>query len=113
MSDFDDAWSRVSGRQIEPAAEPKVRERHDLVQPSEEEKRNGWTAETLTKYIRERERASYERIDLLSARRRRQQPQRASGNKWNFPAGTGWQVRGRNFGPWASRKRRERIKRIK
>lgn len=28
----------------------------DLIQPTEDEKKNGWTAETLTAYIRERNR---------------------------------------------------------
>ncbi len=92
MSDFDDAWSRVVGRSIEPAPEPKARERHDLIQPSPEEAANGWTPETLTKYVREREQAAAPRIDPHHPSRR-QRPTRQRGPRWNFPARRSWQIK--------------------
>ena len=87
--DFDKAWSRISGREIEPAPEPKVRERHDLIQPSAEEAANGWTPASLTAYVREREQATAERIDPHHESRRRG-PVQAVGPRWNFPATRSW-----------------------
>jgi hypothetical protein len=41
-----------------------------LIEPTDEEKRNGWTAESLTKYLKDQERAQSERIDPHSEVRR-------------------------------------------
>lgn len=35
----------------------------DLIEPTEDEKRNGWTAESLTAYVRERKEASRKQLD--------------------------------------------------
>lgn len=52
-----------------------------LVEPSEDEKRNGWTAETLTAYLAERKAATSMALEPNSAIRR-SPPQRANG-KYN------------------------------
>ena len=50
-----------------------------LVQPSDEERRNGWTAETLTKYLHEQTAAQALKIDPLSSlNRRARRPTRAN-----------------------------------
>lgn len=41
-----------------------------LVEPTEDEKRNGWTAESLTAYVRESQAAASLRIDPQSAMRK-------------------------------------------
>ena len=89
--DFDKAWSRISGREIDPAPEPKVRERHDLIQPTPEEIANGWDAESLTKYVREREQATADRINPHDESRRKG-PVQAAGYRWSFPAKSAWTV---------------------
>jgi hypothetical protein len=35
----------------------------DLIEPTEDEKRNGWTAESLTAYVRAQEKASLDRAN--------------------------------------------------
>lgn len=40
---------------------------HPPVEPTEEEKRNGWTTETLTAYVAEQEAAGLLRADPMSA----------------------------------------------
>lgn len=42
----------------------------DLVEPTDEEKRNGWTAESLTTYLAEREAGQSLSIDVDSLHRR-------------------------------------------
>ncbi len=91
MTEFDAAWSRITGRPVEPAPEPKVRTPHNLIEPTPEEAANGWTAETLTKYVREREQAANERLDFNHPSRRRQPP-RANGHRWRFPAKRSWTI---------------------
>ncbi|MDJ0896926.1 MAG: hypothetical protein QNJ92_17410 [Alphaproteobacteria bacterium] len=41
-----------------------------LIEPTEDEKRNGWTAETLTEYLREQKAAQALRMDPHSLSRR-------------------------------------------
>ena len=36
---------------------------HKQVEPTEDEKRNGWTAETLSKYLHDREQANSRSLD--------------------------------------------------
>ncbi len=49
------------------------------VEPSADEARNGWTAETLTTYLAEQTAAQAERIDPASvARKRARRPTRAN-----------------------------------
>lgn len=47
-----------------------TRERQALIEPTPEEARNGWTAETLTDYVAEREAAQAIAVDPTSAARR-------------------------------------------
>ncbi len=50
-----------------------------LIEPSSEEARNGWTAETLTPYLAEQTAAQAERIDPVSPQRKRaRRPTRAT-----------------------------------
>ncbi len=50
-----------------------------LIEPSPDEARNGWTAETLTTYLADQTAAQAERIDPVSvARKRARRPTRAS-----------------------------------
>lgn len=49
----------------------------DLVQPTADEARNGWTAETLTAYLQEQQASASLRADMGSAMRRQgRRPQR-------------------------------------
>ncbi len=45
-------------------------DRHELVEPTDEERRNGWTAETLTQYIADRAAAAELKTDPHSLHRR-------------------------------------------
>jgi hypothetical protein len=69
----------------------------ETITPTEEERRNGWTEESLSQYVAERRAAQAMLLDPHA--RPKPRPTRANGYRWNFP------VRGRKFGPWASRKR--------
>ncbi len=51
----------------------------DLIEPTEEEKRGGWTAETLTKYLAERDLA---RSAVISHEGDAAKPARAN-SRWN------------------------------
>lgn len=48
-----------------------------LIEPTEDEKRNGWTAETLTAYVRDQAASAEMRVDPHSAMRRKT-PKRAN-----------------------------------
>ncbi len=53
----------------------------ELIEPSDDERRNGWTPQTLTTYLRSQVDAQAQRIDLQSpARRRARRPTRANNN---------------------------------
>jgi hypothetical protein len=55
----------------------------DLIEPTADERRNGWTAETLTAYVHQREKASLSKADAFE--RPREKPQiavRKSPFKW-------------------------------
>ncbi len=67
-------WAR---REVAPAVE--------LIEPNEDERKNGWTAESLTAYLHE---ASAQQNTLIGVKRR-QPIRRANGYRWKFP------VRGR------------------
>jgi len=43
--------------------------KNEIIQPNEEEKRNGWTAETLTKYLQERHAAQSVMVNIKSLNR--------------------------------------------
>ncbi len=60
-----------------------------LIEPNEHERRNGWTAETLTAYVNERRKASQDRVDWNHPSRRKR-PDRANGHRWAFRAGRSW-----------------------
>ena len=69
-------WSRS---RPEPPAAP------EQIEPNDEEKRNGWTAETLTAYVNE----SRHRQNISIAAGvggRKSKPTRANGHKWQFRA---------------------------
>ena len=54
-----------------------------LIEPNEEEKRNGWTAETLTAYVQEQTAARELKVDPMSAMNRAgRRPTRAN-SKYN------------------------------
>lgn len=44
--------------------------RQELIEPTEDEKRNGWTAETLTQYLAERSAGQSLSVDINSLHRR-------------------------------------------
>lgn len=48
----------------------RASEATSLIEPTEEEKRNGWTAETLTEYVREQKASQELRADPASPMRR-------------------------------------------
>ena len=78
----DDALER---RQFQSALEA-AEKFHALVQPTAEEARNGWTAETLTAYLAEQKAAQSLRMDPSSTLRRKAPPVRANSSyrplKW-------------------------------
>ena len=52
-------------------------------EPTESEKRHGWTAETLTAYLAEREAAQGQAVDINSIQRQRQRRPRIQNHKYN------------------------------
>lgn len=58
----------------------------DLMEPTPEEKKNGWTAKTLTEYHRDIERHDRDKIFSMMDERRKQRPRyqnhRYSPHKW-------------------------------
>lgn len=54
-----------------------------LVEPTDDEKRNGWTAETLTAYLAEQKAASALRIDPHSAMNRAARKPVRANSKYN------------------------------
>ena len=66
-------WSRPKPPPIEP------------IEPTAEEVRNGWTAETLTDYVAE-SRARQNASIAAGIGGRKPKPTRANGHKWGFPA---------------------------
>jgi len=63
----------------------------ETIEPSEEERRNGWTEETLSAYVAERRAAEAMLIDPQA--RRKQRPTRTEGYRWNFPARRSWEIK--------------------
>ena len=53
------------------------------IEPTEAEKRYGWTAETLTAYHAEREAAQGQAVDINSIQRQRQRRPRIQNHKYN------------------------------
>jgi hypothetical protein len=70
----DDALERRQFQSALEAAEKFT----ELVQPTAEEARNGWTAETLTAYLAEQKAAQSLRLDPSSTLRRKAPPARAN-----------------------------------
>jgi len=60
------------------AALKAAEEGQALIQPTADEAKNGWTAETLTAYVAEQKAAQSLRIDPSSALRRKAPPVRAN-----------------------------------
>ncbi len=54
----------------------------ELIEPNETEKKNGWTAESLTKYVHDARARQSAAIGV----KRRQPIQCANGYRWKFPA---------------------------
>lgn len=52
----------------------------DMVEPSEEEKRNGWTAESLTAYLRERGNAQFGMVTFDPEYRSPRRPRQTNGD---------------------------------
>ena len=66
-------WSRP-----EPSAPPEP------IEPTAEEKRNGWTSETLTAYVAESR--ARQNVSISAGMMRKSKPTRANGHKWQFRA---------------------------
>jgi len=61
--------------------------KNEIIEPTEEEKKNGWTAETLTKYLQERHAAQNLSVDVNSltrqvARRKDEQNHKYNPRRW-------------------------------
>ncbi len=54
----------------------------ELIEPNEAEKKNGWTAESLTKYVHDARARQSAAIGV----QRKPPLQRANGYRWQFPA---------------------------
>lgn len=54
-----------------------------LIEPSDEEKRNGWTAETLTAYLNQQHAAQGVRVDIHSDERRQGRRPVMANNRYN------------------------------
>ncbi len=66
------------------ATPPKRLGRVETITPTEGERRNGWTEETLSAYVAERRAAEAMLIDPRA--RRPQRPTRQNSHRWSFPA---------------------------
>ncbi len=66
------------------ATPPKRSGPIETITPTEEERRNGWTEETLSAYVAERRAA--EAMLLDPAARRHKRPTRQNSHRWSFPA---------------------------
>jgi len=53
------------------------------VEPTDEEKKNGWTSETLTKYLAERMAAQSLSVDIDSLQRQRSQRRETQNHRYN------------------------------
>ena len=68
-------------------AQQEALKTHTLIEPTDEEKRNGWTSETLTTYLAERQAGQELAIDVNSlhrriARRPNQQNHKYNPHRW-------------------------------
>jgi hypothetical protein len=66
------------------ATPPKRSGPIETITPTEEERRNGWDEESLSKYVAERRAAQAMLLD--PAARRPQRPTRQNSHRWSFPA---------------------------
>ena len=64
-------------------AQRRAFDRQQMVEPTEDEKRNGWTAETLTAYIAEREAGAAVNIDPNSLHRKLAARPRTQNHRFN------------------------------
>lgn len=55
----------------------------DLIEPTKDEKKNGWTAETLTQYVAERNAGAELKTDPHSLERRMERRPRAQNTQYN------------------------------
>ncbi|MCZ6861664.1 MAG: hypothetical protein O7I42_15545 [Alphaproteobacteria bacterium] len=62
----------------------------ERIEPTDEERRNGWTVDALSEYVAERRAAEEARIDPQA--RRKPRPQWANGSKWHWRRTPGWRV---------------------
>ena len=67
-----------------PEPEPVTAE-PDLIEPTAEEAKNGWTAETLTTYVAEREKARSELIVTRRPVKPRMAKSKYSPHRWRSP----------------------------
>ena len=72
------------------ATPPKRLGRVETITPTAEEAANGWTEESLSKYVAERRAAQAMLMD--PAARRPQRPTRQNSHRWNFPARRFWRI---------------------
>ncbi len=56
----------------------------ERITPTEEERRNGWTEESLSQYVHQRREAEKARLNPHHPSRR-QRPTRQNSHRWNFP----------------------------
>lgn len=64
-------------------AQREALERQGLIEPTKDEKRNGWTAETLTMYLAERTAGQSLAIDPHSLHRRMARRPRVQNDRYN------------------------------
>ena len=64
-------------------AQRNAREKKEVVKPTEEEKKNGWTEETLSTYLAERKAAQSLGIDVNSFYRKSLQRPMTQNHKYN------------------------------
>ena len=75
-------WSDAPAKRLGPI---------ETITPTEGERRNGWTEETLSAYVAERRAAEAMLIDPFARRHKR--PTRQKNHRWAFPARRSWEIK--------------------
>jgi len=71
------------------ASPPKQAKPVELIEPTEEERRNGWDAESLTAYVAERRAVQDTRIGPARCEPR---PRWSNGSRWHWRCTPRWRV---------------------
>ena len=80
-------WSVPPSKPTEASRPP------ERIVPTDAERKNGWTEESLTAYVAERRAAQDAALDPTN--RRPARPDRSAGHRWAFPATNAWTVQRR------------------